>query len=69
MIAKCVIEDKKITRVSYLPCLINEKQQPEILKHDERGQQLVDYIDMLNKDEELDTVSAWDGDEVVIRTW
>jgi hypothetical protein len=49
--------------------LINEKQQPEILKHDERGQQLVDYIDMLNKDEELDTVSAWDGDEVVIRTW
>jgi poly-gamma-glutamate synthesis protein (capsule biosynthesis protein) len=68
MIAKFVIAEKKITRVSYLPCLINEKQQPEILKHDERGQQLVDYINMLNKDEELDTVSEWDGDEVVIRT-
>ena len=67
MIAKCVIEDKKISRVSYFTCLINEKQQPEILKHDARGQELMDYISMLTREEELDTKYEWDGDEVVVR--
>ena len=37
MIAKCVIEDGKISQVGYIPCQINEKKQPEVLKNDEKG--------------------------------
>ena len=67
MIAKCEVVDKKISKVSYFPCLINDKQQPEILKNDARGQQLADYINMLTQEEELDTIYEWDGDEVVVQ--
>jgi len=31
IIAKCIIADKKIAKVSYLPVMINKRAQPEIL--------------------------------------
>jgi hypothetical protein len=40
IIAKCRIVDGKISRVSYLPCLVNKKGQPEILKYGEKGQEV-----------------------------
>ncbi len=43
IIAKCIIDNGKISRVSYIPCLINDQQQPEILKNDKRGQQVFEY--------------------------
>ena len=44
IVAKILIEDKKISRVSYLPCLIDKQGRPEILKHDDRGQQIFEYM-------------------------
>lgn len=66
MIAKCVMEDGRISRVSYLPCLINRRGQPEIVKNDERGQQVFDYVDKITKEAGLNTQYRWEGDEVVI---
>jgi poly-gamma-glutamate synthesis protein (capsule biosynthesis protein) len=68
IIAKCMIDRGKISRVSYLPCLINEQRQPEVLKNDERGRQLFDFMDMITGDAGLDTRYEWDGDEVMIHT-
>jgi hypothetical protein len=68
IIAKCTISEGKITRASYLPCLINDQDQPEILKHDERGQQLFDYMDKITKMADLNARYEWDGDEVVIHS-
>lgn len=66
IIAKCVISKGKIDRVSYLPCLINQHRQPEVLKNDERGQQLFEAMERLAKGTELDTRYRWQGNEVVI---
>ncbi|MEJ2740233.1 MAG: CapA family protein, partial [Dehalococcoidia bacterium] len=66
MIAKCTVEDRQISRVSYLPCLINNLGQPEILKNDERGQQVFDYVDKITGKAGLNPVFKWSGDEVVI---
>ncbi len=67
IIAKCVIDDKRISKVTYLPALINKKGQPEILKNDERGQKIYDYMKRISEDEELKVRFDWDGDEVLIR--
>jgi poly-gamma-glutamate synthesis protein (capsule biosynthesis protein) len=69
VIAKCIITDKKISRVSYLPCIINENGQNEILKKsDPRGQHVYDYMQKISRGAELNTSFEWDGDEVLIKT-
>jgi poly-gamma-glutamate synthesis protein (capsule biosynthesis protein) len=66
MIAKCTISDGKITRVSYLPCFINKRGQPEILKNDQRGQQIFDYVAKITEAAGLNARYEWEGDEIVI---
>ncbi|MFC1920974.1 CapA family protein [Chloroflexota bacterium] len=66
IIAKCTIDGGKISRVSYLPCMINKKAQPEILKNDERGQQVFDYMEKITRAAGLNARYEWDGDEVLI---
>jgi hypothetical protein len=69
LIAKCIIDGGKITRVSYLPCLINENGVTEILKKsDKRGQHVFDYVEKISRGAELNTRFVWDGDEVLIKT-
>jgi poly-gamma-glutamate synthesis protein (capsule biosynthesis protein) len=69
LIAKCVISDKKIAKVSFLPCMINKQNQPEILhRSDKRSSEVLEYIDWCCKDQDLNTAFSWEGDEVVIST-
>jgi len=68
IIAKCIIEEGKIKRVSYLPCLMNKQGQPEILKNDDRGKQVFAYMDKITKEANLNTKFVWKGNEVVIHT-
>jgi poly-gamma-glutamate capsule biosynthesis protein CapA/YwtB (metallophosphatase superfamily) len=66
IIAKCTVENNKITKVGYIPCLINKKKQPEILKHDKRGKRIFNYIDEITKGADLNARFKWEGDEVTI---
>jgi hypothetical protein len=69
MIAKCTIDGKKgISRLTFLPCIINGQGQPEIFKNDERGQQVFDYVDKITREAGLNARYEWEGDEVVIHT-
>jgi poly-gamma-glutamate synthesis protein (capsule biosynthesis protein) len=67
MIAKCIISGGKITRTSYIPCVINKMEQPEVVK-DERRQQVFDYVEKITRAAELNARFQWDGDEVLIRS-
>ncbi len=64
MIAKCTVENGKITKTGYLPCLINEHGQPEILKNDERGRKVFEYVDNISQAAYLNVRFAWNEDEV-----
>ena len=67
MIAKCVIDNGKISRLSYLPCIINDEQKTEILKNDDKGRQVFEFMDRITKAAGLNVKYEWEGDEVVIR--
>ena len=68
IIAKCTIDDGRISQVSYLPCLFNKQGQLEILKRDERGQQVFDYMEKITREADLNARYEWKGDEVVIHS-
>ena len=69
MIAKCVIENKRIESVSFLPCMINKLGQPEPLSHeDKRSDEVYDYVVWCCKDQKIDTKFVRDGDKIVICT-
>ncbi len=66
IIAKCVINNGKITQLSYLPCLINGHRQPEVLRNDDRGNLIFDTMAKSNQDAGLNTRYQWRGNEVLI---
>lgn len=67
IIAKCIIDNGKITQASYFPCLPNEQGQTEILtRSDKKGQHVVDYMEKITRGAELNAKFEWKGDEVLI---
>ena len=69
ILAKVIIADGKITRVSYLPIWINKESVPELLsRSDKRRGEVNQYMEWLCSDQELDTRFSHEGDEVVVLT-
>jgi len=68
IIAKREVDGGQISRASYLPCLINKQGQPEMLKNDERGQRVFDYMDRITREAGLNARYEWEGDEVVVHS-
>jgi poly-gamma-glutamate capsule biosynthesis protein CapA/YwtB (metallophosphatase superfamily) len=67
IIAKAIIEDGKIQKVSYIPCYINKQSEPEIVARSEvRSRQVYGYIEDISRSEGLKVHFSWDGDEVII---
>jgi hypothetical protein len=68
LLAKCAIGNKTISRVSFLPVIINQQGEPEILlPADTRFKEVVDYMQNITGEQELDTRFIIDKDEVIIR--
>ena len=68
VIVKCIINNKEIKKVSFLPAYINKQAEPEILsKDDERFGEVVKYIEDITGEAGLDTTYTIDGNEVVVQ--
>jgi len=67
VVAKCVIADGKVRRVSLVPAYVNRQSQPEMLKaSDPRFTEVVEYLEEMTRMAHLNGVYRRDGDEVVI---
>jgi poly-gamma-glutamate capsule biosynthesis protein CapA/YwtB (metallophosphatase superfamily) len=45
LIAKAIIEDRNISRISYIPCCENDNKEPEIvMRNDARGNQITTEV-------------------------
>lgn len=68
MINKCIIKEKAIHRVSFLPAYLNIRSEPEVLSsRDKKFEEVVEYVKEITKDQGLDSSFIIDGDEVVIK--
>ncbi len=69
LIAKATISQGKVQKVSFLPCYINPKREPQIvLRQDPRSQEVVDYVEEISRSQGLETKFSREGDEVVVLT-
>ncbi len=69
LIAKCIVSDKKIEKVSFQPLMINEAHQSEpLFRKDMRSDKIYEYVEWACKEAGLDTTFSREGDEVVILT-
>jgi poly-gamma-glutamate synthesis protein (capsule biosynthesis protein) len=68
IIAKIYISKEEITKVSFLPCLINKNGQPEPLEPgDGKFEKVKEYVEDITRQADLDTkFSAEDGEVTVL---
>jgi poly-gamma-glutamate synthesis protein (capsule biosynthesis protein) len=67
IIAKCIISNRRITRVSFLPAYINKQSQPEVLlAGDQRFGEVLGYLEEVSGDQGLETSYTVQGDEVMV---
>jgi poly-gamma-glutamate synthesis protein (capsule biosynthesis protein) len=68
LIVKTIIEDGGIKQVSYIPCFVNKRAEPEIVTFkDPRGRDVFEYMASISKSEGLSVHFAWEGDEVLVQ--
>jgi poly-gamma-glutamate capsule biosynthesis protein CapA/YwtB (metallophosphatase superfamily) len=68
IIAKCIISNKAVSKVSFLPAYINKRGEPEVLvSKDERFGEVFRYMEEISRDQGLDTKYTIDGDEVIVK--
>lgn len=68
LIVKAVIEEGRINQVSYIPCFVNKRAEPEIVtRQDPRGRDVFEYVESISKSEGLSVHFTWDRDEVLIQ--
>jgi poly-gamma-glutamate capsule biosynthesis protein CapA/YwtB (metallophosphatase superfamily) len=67
IIAKCIISNRRLKSVSFLPTYINKQSQPEVLvSKDQRFGEVIGYIEEITRDQGLETGYAIQGNEVVV---
>jgi hypothetical protein len=67
LMVKCIISDKKIQKVAFLPVYLNNQAEPEIQKKDdEKFNEIIAYIEDISRRENLPTKYMVSGDEVII---
>lgn len=67
IIAKCIIKNNKICQVSYLPCLINKRGQPEVMRNNAQGEDIFNYMERITRDAGLNAFYEWKDDEIIIK--
>lgn len=68
MIAKILISEKRIKKVSFLPVLINEDSQPRVLIRQEKEfGDVLKYMEKITKNQKIDTQYVVEGDEIAVR--
>src|SRR5262249_29219287 len=61
------VVDKRIDRVAFLPIMINQRAQPQILSRDDaRFDDVVSYVQEITDSQHLGTQYSVEGDEVVV---
>jgi len=67
IIAKAIIQGKTIQQVSYIPCYINECEEPEIVTYqDRRWNHVVNYVEDISQSENLQSHFSRSGNEVIV---
>jgi poly-gamma-glutamate synthesis protein (capsule biosynthesis protein) len=67
MMVKMLISGKKVSKVSFLPVLVNEDSQPRVLtQKDKEFGDVLKYMEKITKDQKIDIKYTVEGDEIMV---
>jgi len=66
LLARVTVDDRQTMRAGFVPCVINQRSQPEVVGHDDGGARVLDYVERITREAGLNADLAWQGDEVSI---
>jgi hypothetical protein len=67
LIVKCVVENKAIQKVSFIPVMINKQSQPVIQKAGDPGfEGVISYLTEVSEHQKLNVRFVPEGDEVAV---
>lgn len=67
MVAKVEVSKNGVENAAFLPMVVNKDYKPEVLKNDERGREVADYVEKISREAGLSASFQWQGDEVLVR--
>jgi hypothetical protein len=68
MIVKCLISNKKIKKISFLPVLVNTKAQPVVVTREDEFREALRHIQEISFSQGLNTEFSTEKGEIVIAT-
>ncbi len=69
LMVKCVITDRQIKKISFLPVYINNQAEPEVLdRNDPMFEEILRYMEEITRNQGLKTKYSTEGTEVVVKT-
>ncbi|HEX8969832.1 MAG TPA: CapA family protein [Chloroflexota bacterium] len=66
MLARLTVHDDGHIAAGFLPCVINQRSQPEVVGRDDRGRQVLEYVQRISHEAGLNASLSWRGDEVAV---
>jgi poly-gamma-glutamate capsule biosynthesis protein CapA/YwtB (metallophosphatase superfamily) len=68
ILVKCVLSEKTIEKVSFLPAYLTTMAEPELLPSgDKRFEEVIKYIEEITRSQGFDTQFMLDGNEVIVQ--
>ncbi len=67
IIAKCIIEDRKIVETRFIPLIVNKAGIPEAVKRSNGGDRVREYMDRITELANLNATFEWVDGEIAIR--
>jgi poly-gamma-glutamate synthesis protein (capsule biosynthesis protein) len=64
IIGRCIVKERQIADIRFIPCLINKEGHPKITGRDAQGQKVFDYMEKITREAGLSVSFEWKGNEV-----
>lgn len=66
MLAKLTVDESGGIAAGFIPAVINQRSQPEVVRRDGRGEEVLDYVARISCEAGLRASFSWQGDTVAI---
>jgi hypothetical protein len=66
MLARLVVDDSGRASAGFVPCVINQRSQPEVVRRADRGEEVLDYVARISAEAGLSVSFSWQGDTVAV---
>ena len=66
MLARVEVDEAGRLAAGFVPCVINRRSQPEVVRRDARGAEVLEYVERISREAGLKSSFSWQDDCVAV---